>query len=174
MKGKSNITKRILFLPIYVAAVIFILFVGVFISQGLKDYSIYKAHSWIETDAHFSGSEAYRKSESRRKANGRHYTIHVIRYKWEYCYELNGEQHYFTVDNRQESEPENPVRKIIAAEDDHSLHLLYGSGGVLVFMLVLGAFIIASVIFAVLCISIKVSRKAKRKNGDYEAYTDGT
>ncbi|MBD5138218.1 MAG: hypothetical protein HDT24_02770 [Ruminococcus sp.] len=175
MKSKTNVTKRILFFLIYAAAVIFISFIGVFISQGLNDYSIYKAHSWIETEAHFSGSEAYQKTEHRRNhSSGHTHSFRVTRYKWEYCYELDGEQHYFTVDNKKESEPENPVRKIIAAEDDHSLYLRYGSGGVLVFMLVLGALIIASVIFAALCITIKVSRKAKHKNDDYEAYLEDT
>lgn len=174
MKSKTNIKKRLLFFPLYAAAVIFISFIGVFISKGLNDYSIYKAHSWIETEAHFSGSEAYQKLESRRSANGHHHSFHVTRYKWEYCYELDGKQYYFTIDNNQKSEPENPVRKIMAAEDDHSLHLLYGSGGVLIFMLALSAFIIASVIFTVLCIIIKISRKAKHKNDDYEAYPDDT
>lgn len=175
MKSKTNITKRLLFLPIYAAAVIFISFIGVFISKGLGDYSTYKAHSWIETEARFSGSEAYQKLESRRnRSSGHTHSYHVTRYKWEYCYELDGEQYFFTIDNKQKSEPENSVRKIIAAEDDHSLHLLYGSGGVLMFMLVFGALIISSVIFIVLCITIKISRKAKHKNDDYEAYPEDT
>lgn len=175
MKSKTNVKKRLLFFPLYAAAVIFISFIGVFISKGLNDYSTYKAHSWIETEAHFSGSEAYQKLESRRNhSSGHTHSYRVTRYKWEYCYELDGEQYYFIIDNNQKSEPENPVRKIIAAEDDHSLHLLYGSGGVLMFMLVFSAFIIASIIFAVLCIIIKISRKAKHKNDDYEAYPDDT
>lgn len=174
MKSKTNVTRRLLFVPLYAAAVIFISFIGVFISKGLNDYSTYKSHSWIETEARFSGSEAYQKLESRRSANGHHHTFRVTRYKWEYCYELDGEQYYFIMDNKQKSEPENPVKKIMAAEDDHSLHMLYGSGGVLMFMLVLSAFIIASVIFIVLCITIKISRKAKHKNDDYEAYPDDT
>lgn len=174
MKSKTNVKKRLLILPVYAAAVIFISLIGVFISKGLNDYSIYKAHSWIETEARFSGSEAYQKLRRRRSSNGHHHSFHVTRYKWEYCYELDGEQYYFTIDNKQKSEPENPVRKIMAAEDDHSLHLLYGSGGVLVFMLALSAFITASVIFAALCIIIKISRKAKHKNDDCEIYPDGT
>lgn len=164
MKNKRSL-KIIAFMPLYVLAVIFVSFIAVFITKGLGDYNTYKSHSWIETEAQFTGSEAYQTTErigSRHKGRTRSSVI-VTRYKWEYQYEINGGSHSFIIDKRKESAPENKVKYIIVAEDDNSLYLSYKNGGALKAMLVIFP-LIGIVMFSVVLAAILALRKKLLKS----------
>lgn len=164
MKNKRAL-KIPAFLPLYAVSVIFVVFVIVFVVNGLGDYKIYREHSWIETEAKFVGSERYTDTESRRKAGGGRRSVTVTRYRWEYSYEIDGELHSFTIDGRKESAPEKNVRYIMAAEDDHSLYLKYKSGGalkaVLIFFPVFVVLIFALVLAAIFAFRKKLLQKAE-------------
>lgn len=164
MKNK-RVLKKLVFVPLYVVAVMFVLFIAAFVVSGVGDYKIYKDHSWIETEAHFVGSERYTDTESRRKAGGGHRSVTVTRYRWEYSYEIDGTAHSFTIDDRKESTPEKNVRYIIAAEDDHSLYLKYKNGGalkaVLIFFPIFGVLIFALVLAAIFALRKKLLQKAE-------------
>lgn len=164
MKNKRAL-KIMAFLPLYAVFMIFFIFVIAFVVKGLGDYKIYKDHSWIETEAHFVGSERYTDTKSRRKAGGGHRSVTVTRYRWEYSYEIDGTAHSFTIDDRKESTPEKNVRYIIAAEDDHSLYLKYKNGGalkaVLIFFHIFGVLIFALVLAAIFAFRKKLLQKAE-------------
>ena len=164
MKNKRAL-KGPAFLPLFAVSVIFVVFVIVFVVNGLGDYKIYKNHSWIETEAKFVGSERYTDTKNRRKAGGGFSSVTVTRYRWEYSYEINGELHSFKIDGRKESAPEKDVRYIIAAEDDHSLYLKYKNGGalkaVLIFFPIFGVLIFALVLTATLALRKKLLQKAE-------------
>lgn len=164
MKNKRAL-KGPAFLPLFAVSVIFVVFVIVFVVNGLGDYKIYKNHSWIETEANFVGSERYTDTKSRRKAGGGFSSVTVTRYRWEYSYEIDGTAHSFTIDGRKESAPEKDVRYIIAAEDDHSLYLKYKNGGalkaVLIFFPIFGVLIFALVLTATLALRKKLLQKAE-------------
>lgn len=159
MKNK-RLLKIIAFMPLYALAVIFASFIAVFIFKGLGDYNTYKSHSWIETEARFAGSEAYQTTErigSRHKGRTRS-SVTVTRYKWEYCYEIDGTEHSFIIDKRKESSPENPIKYIIAAEDDNSLYLSYKNGGVLKAMLIIFP-LVGILMFSLVLVGILSLRK---------------
>lgn len=164
MKNKRAL-KGPAFLPLFAVSVIFVVFVIVFVVNGLGDYKIYKNHSWIETEAKFVGSERYTDTKSRRKAGGGFSSVTVTRYRWEYSYEIDGTAHSFTIDGRKESAPEKDVRYIIAAEDDHSLYLKYKNGGalkaVLIFFPIFGVLIFALVLAAIFAFRKKLLQKAE-------------
>lgn len=163
----KNLKKVSFFMPIYYVVGIFIAFIGVFISVGLKDYSIYNSHSWMETEAHFVNSEEYQKLDRQRKHTGsnRYHTVSVTRYRWEYSYEINGRQYYFTIDNKKENEPERQTKDIIVAEDDYSLYLTYSSGENLKVMLIFFA-VIGILAGSVIVVLIVIERKLLRKKTD--------
>ncbi len=146
MAGKESVrlNKGIIFVPVYLIGGIFLAFISVFISKGLGDYNTYKSHSWIETEAHFVSSEAYQKLVRRRKHTGttRYHTVPVTRYRWQYCYEVNGGQYFYITDNHTGSEPERQNRGIMVAEDDPNLYLQYANEGTLKVMLVFGFVIV--------------------------------
>lgn len=164
MKNKRAV-RIIAFMPLYALAVIFLNFIAVFIFKGLGDYNTYKSHSWIETEAQFAGSEEYLTTEKIgvRHHGGTRHSVTVIRYKWEYQYEINGTSHSFIIDKRKESSPENPTKYIIAAEDDNSLYLTYKNGGTLKAMLVVFP-LIGILMFSVVLAAILALRKRLLKS----------
>lgn len=164
MKNKRAV-RIIAFMPLYALAVIFLNFIAVFIFKGLGDYNTYKSHSWIETEAQFAGSEEYLTTEKIgvRHHGGTRHSVTVIRYKWEYQYEINGTSHSFIIDKRKASSPENPTKYIIAAEDDNSLYLTYKNGGTLKAMLVVFP-LIGILMFSVVLAAILALRKRLLKS----------
>lgn len=157
-KGSVRLNKGLVFVPVYFIGGIFLVFISVFISKGLGDYNTYKSHSWIETEAHFVSSEAYR----RHKHTGTT-RYHVTRYRWQYCYEVNGGQYFYITDNHTGSEPERQNQGIMVAEDDPNLYLQYANEGTLKVMLVFG-FVIVILGGLVVVGLIFVCKKLQKKN----------
>lgn len=166
MKNK-RVLKAFVFMPLYAAAVIFASFIAVFVSKGLGDYGIYKSHSWVETEARFAGSEEYKTTEKigvHRKGKTRH-SVTVIRYRWEYRYEIDGEEHSFFIDRKKESSPEKTTKYIIVAEDDNSLYLSYKNGGALKAMLIIfplvGLVMFSAVLAAIIALGKRLRKAAE-------------
>lgn len=169
MSGRGRVRAKapgnaMIFTLLYGIAGTFLIFVFVFLSKSLGDYAIYKSHSWIETEARFEYSEEYQQSVRRRKHTGvaKYRTVQVTRYRWQYSYEINGGQHYFTIDGKKESQPERQTRSIMVAADDPSIYLQYKNGGTLKAML---AFCVIIAVFGGLVIVglIIILRKIQRK-----------
>lgn len=163
MKVK-NPQKIAVLLPFYCIEIILVAFIAVFISVVLRDYAIYKEHSWIETESQFVNAEEYQKMVRQRRYTGvtEYRFVQQTRYRWQYCYEINGGQYYYVTDDHKENMPERQTKNIIVAEDDASLYLLYSSGENLkVSMILFGAIGVFAV--AVIAVLIIVQRKLMRK-----------
>lgn len=163
MAGKGS-AKTKMIVPIYFIAGIFLTFISVFLLKSLGDYRIYKSHSWIETEARFVSSEEYQHSVRRRKHTGatRYRTVQETRYRWQYCYEINGEQYSYITDNHKESQPESQNQSIMVATDDPFTYLRYANGGALAVMLVFSLVIAVLgglVIVGLIIVSIKLQKK---------------
>lgn len=109
-------------------------------------------------------SEEYQHSVRRLNHTGviRYRTVQVTRYRWQYCYEINGEQYFYITDNHMESQPESQNQSIMVATDDPFTYLRYANGGTLTVMLVFGLVIIVLggfVIVGLIIVSIKLQKK---------------
>lgn len=161
---KERALRILAFAPLYALGFILASFIAVFVSKGLGDYGIYKSHSWIETEARFAGSEEYKTTEKvgvHRKGRTRS-SVTVIRYRWEYRYEINGTEHSFIIDKRKESSPERTTKNIIVAEDDSSVYLAYKNGGALKAMLIIFPLVGLVMFSAVLAAIIALGKRLRK------------